>query len=132
MMFYPHLIQIEKELIEKGYKTVIPFSAEVMKKNNDFDPSHFKAAYTYEKRREIINRYFKLIAKGDAILVINDEKNGISGYIGANVLMEIALAEHYKRKVFILYPTVKTAPYNEELASLSVKFLDGDLGKMKL
>jgi hypothetical protein len=45
--------------------------------------------------------HFKKVLDSDAILVTNFEKNGVEGYIGGNVLMEITLAFHYKKPIFI-------------------------------
>ena len=99
MSFYKELVEIEKELEAKGFKVNIPVSAQIMKEKNDFEVSHFKGVQTHEQKAQYIMINFEKIAHGDSILVINDLKNGINGYIGANVLMEIGLAFYLKKKI---------------------------------
>ncbi len=130
MSFYKELVDIEKQLESNGFTVTIPVSAQIMKKNNDFEISHFKNVFTPEEKREFIKRNFNEIAKGDSILVINSEKNGIKGYIGANVLMEIGLAFYLKKKIYILNPIEDNASHKEELFAFGVEFIDKDLSKI--
>ncbi len=130
MAFYNELVEIEKELIVKGFKVNIPVSAQIMKKKNDFEVSHFKDVNSPEQKREFILTNFNEIAKGDSILVINNEKNGIKGYIGANVLMEIGLAFYLKKAIYIWNPIEESAPHKEELLAFGVTFVNRDLSKV--
>lgn len=131
MAFYKELVDIEKQLEVKGFTVNIPVSAQSMKKKNDFDVSHFKGIFTHEEKAEFISKNFQEIAKGNSILVINNEKNGIQGYIGANVLMEIGLAFYLKKKIYIWNDIDETAPYREELLAFGVTFINRDLNKIK-
>src|SRR5579883_2569328 len=110
MAFYKELVDIEKQLEMKGFKVNIPVSAQIMKKKNDFEESHFKGVFTHGEKAEFIHKNFREIAKGESVLVINNEKNGIKGYIGANVLMEIGLAFYLKKKIYIWNHIEETAP----------------------
>lgn len=74
MAFYKELVGIEKQLETKGFKVNIPVSAQIMKKKNDFEVSHFKGVFTHGEKAEFIHKNFREIAKGDSILVINNEK----------------------------------------------------------
>jgi hypothetical protein len=130
MAFYRELVDIEKQLEIKGFTVTIPVSAQVMKKKNDFEVSHFKGVFTHGEKAKFIHKNFQEIAKSDYILVINNEKNGISGYIGANVLMEIGLAFYFKRKIYIWNNIEENAPY-EELLAFGVTFIDQNLEKIK-
>jgi len=57
-----------------------------------------------EYKREVSMRHFSEIAKADtyAILVVNELKNGISNYIGANTFAEVAIAFYFGKKIFLL------------------------------
>jgi GTPase involved in cell partitioning and DNA repair len=77
MAFYKELVEIEKQLIAKGFEVKIPVSAQVMKKRNDFEVSHFKDVFTHGEKAEFIHKNFREIAKSDSILVMN--KGGWNG-----------------------------------------------------
>ncbi len=130
MSCYKELVEIEKKLKEKSFKVNIPISTQVMKKNNDFEVSHFKGVYTPKERGKFILTNFKKIAEGDSILVVNGEKNGINGYIGANVLMEIGLAFYLGLKIYIWNLIGENSTYKEELLAFGVEFINGDLRKI--
>jgi nucleoside 2-deoxyribosyltransferase len=131
MNFYQELVEIEQALKEKGFEVEIPVSAKTMKAQNDFDVSHFKGSVTPAQKGQFIQENFLNIAGSDALLVINNEKNGTKGYIGANVLMEIGLAFYLKKAIYIWnqYPT--DAPYKEELLAFDVQVINKDLSKIK-
>ena len=101
MNFYKELVQVETDLIAKGFEVDIPVSAKTMKAKNDFVVENFKGRTTSLQKGLYIKENFDNIASSDAILVINNEKNGILGYIGPNVLMEIGLAFHLNKKIFV-------------------------------
>lgn len=130
MNFYQVLVRIEYELQSIGFEVEIPVSAKTMKKNKDFEVSHFKGVFTYEQKGDFIRENFDNIAKSDAILIINNEKNGVRGYIGANVLMEIGFAFHLDKKIYLWNKTASDAPYNEELLAFNVKVINQDLSNI--
>lgn len=127
MNFYKELVRIEGELVTLGFDVVIPVSAIDMKKRNDFEVSHFKGVMTDEERSACIRTNFDNIKNVDAILVINNEKNGVKGYIGANVLMEIAFGYYFHKKIFILNPIPEGAGYQEELKIFGATIINGKL-----
>ena len=83
------------------------------------------------KRQEgFIKWWHDCIKGGDAILVINYDKNGIKNYIGGNTLMEIGFAHVNDKKIFLLNPIPKKVPYVDEIEAMVDVVLDGDLGKI--
>ena len=70
---YEKIIPIEDELKKSGYKVVIPITARKMKKLNDFtlNKSWTKNPNDYHRKRDLMNRHFKEIIKGDAVLIAN-------------------------------------------------------------
>lgn len=132
MNFYRELVTIEQSLIEKGFSVEIPVSAKLMKAKNDFIVEHFKGTTTRAQKGTYIKENFVNISSCDAILVINNEKNGISGYIGPNVLMEIGLAFHLDKKIYIWNQYPENAPYKDELLALSVEVINQDLDKINV
>lgn len=132
--FYKTLLEIDDQLHAMGFNTLIPISAERMRAKQDFivgiqqpwkiDPSQ------YHLKTELMNLHFEKVIKGDATLVVNLEKNGMAGYIGGNVLMEMMLAFHYQKPIFILNKIDDSISYAEEIYGLQPIFLDGDLSKL--
>lgn len=130
MAFYKELVEIEKQLESKGFIVNIPISAQIMKQKNDFDVSHFKGMITPKEKGQYVRTNFEKIAKGDCILVINNEKHGVHGYIGPNVLMEIGLAFYLKKHIYIWNPIEETASYKEELLAFNVIYINKELEKI--
>jgi hypothetical protein len=130
MNFYRELVEVETALIANGFEVDIPVSAKTMKAKNDFDVSHFKGVFTPSQKGEFIKENFANITQSDALLVINNEKNGIHGYIGANVLMEIGLAFYLDKKIYIWNEYPADSPYKEELLAFNVQVINRDLSKI--
>lgn len=114
-----------------GYKVKIPKTANIMKRTNNFDISSYKTWYNnkndYKKKTQLIKGHFKKVLEADAILVTNFEKNGLRGYIGGNVLMEMVLAFHYKKPIFIYNNISEDLSIKEEVYALNPIFLGQDL-----
>ena len=112
--FIPKIFEISEKLQKMGFETVIPqeFIHDMPKK-------------------EASLRHFSEIDKNDvsALLIVNEDKNGISNYIGANSFAEIAFGFYYGKKVYLLNDIYE--PYVEELVAWEVIPLHGDLNKIK-
>ncbi len=132
--FYEHACQIADELEAKGYKVVLPETAVTMRKTGNYNAADYRTWHVdpndYHKKSYLMDTHFKEIEKGDAILVVNDEKHGEPGYIGANVLMEIALAYWLKKPIFVLNPVPETSRVYEEVVGVGAKILDGDVAQV--
>lgn len=66
--------------------------------------------------------HFTKIEWSDAILVANYDKKGIAGYIGGNTLMEIGLALHLDKKIYLLN-RIPDVPYDEEIRATQPKVI---------
>lgn len=133
--FYKQILEIEKELKNLGFKTIVPSTAKKMKKSGNFDALEHKNTYLLGKfhiKKRFMMEHFEAIEKGDAILVVNLEKNGKKGYIGGNVLIEMALALYLKKPIFIYKDIEKGSSIEEEILGMLPKFINGDLSRIKL
>jgi len=132
--FYKRLWEVKGELNHRGFKVKIPNTALIMRKNNDFNVRKHKTwltnALDYQLKRKLMNEHFKKVISSDCILVINLKKHNLKGYIGGNVLMEMTLAHHFKKKIFILNRIDENLPIKEEVLGLFPVFLDGDIAKI--
>ena len=129
--FYKDCLELEEELIKMGFKVLLPVTAYVMKKTGNYDVSSYKTWFKdkgdYGKKAELIRQHFAKIAEGDVILVVNNKKHGVAGYIGANVLMEMGLAFHLNKPIFILNEIAGDNQFKEEIFGMNPVFLNGDL-----
>ena len=124
----------QAKLEKRGFKVKIPHTANKMKKSGDFDiktyKTWFKNPNDYRKKTKLMRQHFKKVLECDAILVLNHEKNGVEGYIGGNGLMEMALAFHYRKPIYVLNPVFDTSPFYEEILGMNPIFLNGELLKL--
>lgn len=132
---YRNVLDLEKELKALGYVIKIPKTAAIMKKTNNFDVSSYKTWYKnpkdYKKKTQLMEGHFKKVLEADAILVANFEKNGLKGYIGGNVLMEMVLAFHYKKPIFIYNDISDELGIKEEVFGLNPIFLNSNVNLIK-
>lgn len=133
--FFGQAFDIKKELEKMGFVVRLPYTALQMKKSGDFTPASHKIWMTnpqgYAKKRWLINNHFRKIVGGDSILVINSDKNGITGYIGGNTLMEMGVALNHKKRIFVLNPVSDKHSYIEEIYGVMPIFLDGNLQNIR-
>jgi len=80
---------------------------------------------------DVIKKYYNLIKDSDGILVANFEKNGIAGYIGGNVFLEMGFAHVYDKKIFLYNPLPEYSPYIDEIKAMYDEIISGDLEKIK-
>lgn len=80
-------------------------------------------------KRGFIDEHFRKIDTSDAILVINEAKNGIDNYIGGNTLIEIAYAYAHGLDIFLLNP-VPEVSYADEIRGMNPVILEGDVAKL--
>jgi hypothetical protein len=89
--------------------------------------------YRHCVENDTIRKCYDLIAKSDAIIVLNLKKGGIEGYIGTATLMEIGLAHYLHKKIFLFnkIPSYNDARWAHEVAIMKPVILEGDFGKIK-
>ncbi len=131
---YREVFDVQKELERRGHVVLVPITAERMKKSGNFDVEAYKTwvndPIDYAKKQELMRLHFAEILKGDATLVVNMEKRGLSGYIGGNVLMEMAIAFHAGKPIYLLNDIDDALPVKEEVLGLQPTILHGDLSRV--
>ncbi len=132
--FYERVLGVRKQLEQLGFKVLVPSTAEKMERDGDFNVDNYKTWFKnpadYKIKTKLMEQHFKKITAGDAILVLNYEKQGVPGYIGGNVLMEMTVAFLNKKPIYILNPIASDSNIKEEILGLQPKFLNGDLNKI--
>ncbi len=134
--FYRDVLVIEGEFKKLGFKAMIPQTANKMKKTGNFSvdahKTWLKDKRDYKKKTKFMNDHFKKVIEADAILVVNNKKNGIEGYIGGNTLMEMTLAYYFKKKIFIWNEIGSKLSIEEEVRGLNPIFIKQDLLRINI
>jgi len=74
--------------------------------------------------------HFDKIDWADAVLIVNNEKRGIQGYVGGNTLIEIGIAFFLGKIIYILNPVSDELLYRSEILATKPIFINGDLNKI--
>lgn len=134
--FYKQVVELEPQLEAMGFEVIIPVSARKMKATGDFDVTKSRSWLSnpddYHIKSSLIRGHFNEVAKANAILVINNEKHGRPGYIGGNVLMEMAIAFHLGIPIYVCNPVDPDSSFLEEIIGLGSIILDGDLDRIQV
>lgn len=125
MLFYDEMLDCQEILRKKGVKAIIP------KEENGAVNLYDELAFR-EFKRKVSSAYLKKIREKDtiAVLIYNGTKKGQANYIGANTLVEIAMAFTWNRKIY-LYNDIYE-PLADELLAWECICLKGDMEKIIL
>lgn len=131
MTFAKEMTDTKRKLEDLGHSVFVPSDIESYLK----DPSlidNLEENYKHTIEKDVLRNCFNLVAKSDAILVLNYAKNKIKGYVGTSALMEIGLAYYFGKKIFLLnpMPKPKDARWAHELAIIQPVVINGDLAKI--
>jgi hypothetical protein len=80
-----------------------------------------------KRENNYLRDHYEHILGSDAILVVNDEKNGVKNYIGGNVLIEMGQAYVNNKKIFLLNGMPEGLSYLAEIESMDPISLNGNL-----
>jgi hypothetical protein len=129
MSFSKEMIEAKRVLEEMGHEAEISPDAHICVENPELNSDLEHCSST-----NIDKVCFDKIAESDAILVLNHPKNGVDGYIGGATLMEIGLARHLDKKIFLLHnlPKEEDLRYAFEIKLTQPTVLNGDLKKIPL
>lgn len=133
--FIDEMIAMKKQLEAAGHEVKTPPTHITDEQGNELSVKDYykirKAAsedeaWVWERKAEAIRRHFDKVAWADAILVLNHDKDGIPNYIGANSFLEMGLAFHLKKPIYLLKPIPDVA-FKEELLGMQPVVLGSNL-----
>ena len=124
--FYDEMIVAKSALEQRGHEAYIPpaqtqdikgavISVKDLYQIRQTATPHDQ--WVWDRKERAMMLHFEKVAWADAILVLNYDKNGISGYIGANTLLEMGLAFYLKKPIYLLND-IPTMHYSEEVLSM--------------
>lgn len=132
MTFVKDMLKVKRQLEKLGHYAQIPHGTEPHLKDKTF-VDNLEGNLKYCVENNIMKRCFNQVAESDALLVLNHDKNGIKGYIGASMLMEMGVAYHLNKKIFLFksVPHYKDVRWAHEIAIMRPFVIGGDLSKIK-
>ena len=128
MTFVKKMVEVGRQLAEFEYEVVLPKFSEEYSQMDNSDKIHSESVKN-KINHDLIRDYFEEIKNADAILVINEDKNGIANYIGGNSFLEMGFAHILDKKIFLLNP-IPEILYKDEIEAMHPKILHGDLEKI--
>lgn len=144
--FYLEMERVRDELKEYGHQVKIPelalevpqefgggkkvYFGQYIEDHGGMDafPDDHKI---WDLKEGAIRDHFEKIEWADAIVVVNPEKRGISGYVGGNTLIEIGVAFYLKKHIFVLNPVSPELSYKQEILGMKAQVLDEDLSNVE-
>ena len=137
--FYDEMLDIKKELEQLGHQVELP-PFEVKDENGNMIPAkeyYYKrknetdnTSWIWDRKEEAMKLHFQKVEWSDAVLILNFDKNNISNYIGANTLLEMGLAFHLNKKLFLLND-IPEVNYKEEILGMKPIIINKDLTRIK-
>ena len=128
MVFAEKMVDIKSELEKAGHEVFISQFAEgyLGKKEKEKE----KSAIDDKTEHDAIRKYWEIIKKSDAILVLNYDRKGIKNYIGGNTLMEIGFAHVLNKKIFLMNPIPDIEFYRSEIEAVRPLIIEQDLNNI--
>ena len=109
------------KVIDKNGKELWTRDYYKMKKATPLDDPEFWKTHTSR-----IRSHFDKVAWSEAVLITNYNKNNITHYIGPNTLIEMGVAFHLNKKIFLLNPVPDIA-WKEEILGMRPVILNNNL-----
>jgi len=127
MVFAKEMLAAQKQLEELGHEAIVPIDTHDCLKKPELQDD-----LAWAINQSIDKDHFNKIANSDAVLILNYPKNNINGYIGGSSLMELAIARHLDKKIFILHelPNENDIRYALEIKVMQPIILNGDINQI--
>ena len=85
--------------------------------------------WIWDRKTQAMTDHFNKVRWADAILVVNEEKNAVAGYIGGNTLLEMGIAFFLEKPIFLLRD-IPELPYKEEIIGMKPIVIHGELERI--
>ncbi len=132
MAFAEDMIRAKKILQNLGHRVDVPTGISDHLKDKKF-VDKLDENFEYCVKTNVMKKCFGKVAKSDAVLVVNNKRKNINGYIGTSALMELGIAHHLNKKIFLLneIPSWKEQRWAHEVLIMQPVILNGDFSRIK-
>lgn len=86
-------------------------------------------SWVWQEKEKAMRGHFDKVEWTDAVLILNYSKRNVENYIGANTLLEMGLAFHLEKKIYLLNK-IPEISYKEEILGMRPIVIDNDLTKI--
>lgn len=119
------VMKISGELTKVGHEIILPKNIEKYA-DGTFAMENATESTQNKINEDLIRGHFEKIKNSEAVLVVNENKNGIANYIGGNTFLEMGFAHVLNKKIFLLNP-VPEVSYGDEIIAMQPVVLNGNL-----
>jgi len=124
--FFEEMLDAKAKLEALGHEVKLP-PTEVPDENGNMIPvaKYYELRKTvtdekswiWDKKKQAMLNHFEKEVWADAVLIMNCDKKGIPGYIGANTLIEMGMALYLKKPIYMINP-IPEISYKEEILGM--------------
>jgi hypothetical protein len=132
MAFAKDMVKIQKELTKLGHDVDLPVGTSPHLKDPNF-VDNLDDNLEYCIKNDVMRKNFRFISEHDGVVIVNNRRNDVDGYIGVSALMELGVSHYLGKKIFIYnqIPRHSIARWAHEVAIMQPTILKGDLTKIK-
>ena len=129
MVFSEKMVQIKRKLEKFGHEVFISqFAKSYLGKT---EKEKEELAVNDKTEHDAIRKFWEIIKKSDAILVLNFDRKGIKNYIGGNTLMEIGFAHVLNKRIFLMNPIPDIEYYSSEIEAVRPVIIEQNLSNIQ-
>jgi hypothetical protein len=121
--FYEQVAELKNQLQAAGHTVLVPDLVLEMEKRGDFTTEAYAEQFDSanpHRKRQLIEAHFRKIEQSEVVLVVNENKHGIDGYIGANVLMEMTVGFYLGKLIYVTKPVSSQLSCYDEVMAMGV------------
>ena len=137
--FIDDMVRVKGELEELGHEVKMPPTHIKNDKGEEMPVSEYYRfrkeeagdddAWVWDLKEKAMHWHFDKVAWSDAVLILNYDKKGIEGYVGGNTLLEMGVAMHLKKPIYLLNQ-IPEIDYKEEILGMKPVMIEGDLNRI--
>jgi len=121
---YPKIPEIKSRLELNGHEIKLPNSFDAPGK--ELEIKNLSKEEHIKWKGQMMRKDYDNISPQEAVLVLNLEKNGQQNYIGGATFLEMYMAWHLNKKLF-LYNPIPESMLKDEILGMNPTIINGDL-----
>jgi hypothetical protein len=136
--FYEQMLEIKQKLESLGHEVDLPPSEVEDDQGKMISVAEYYSrrkagqesdTWIWDRKEWAIRFHFKKIEWADSVLILNYDKNGVVNYIGGNTFLEIGVAFHFGKKIYLLND-IPEVSYKEEILGMKPIVIGSDLNNI--